>query len=313
MKPRAVRRLPRWFVLLLALAACTEAPRERTPEPGAEMAALNRGAAAPDSAGAALPRPAPPRPEPSLRLDVNLPAGRLDLYDEEKLRKSYQVSVGYLPYRTPVGSYLVEHVVWNPSWTPPESEWAKKRKKTPPGPSNPMGRAKLFFEDPDYYIHGTAAHETLGRPASHGCIRMANQDVVELARLLATRTGAASETFLVRAEERPSETREAYLPRPVRITIRYDRAELRADSLVVHRDIYGLEPDTRAAARRAWTRAGRPLSKLTPDVLAAAIAAGAPKQTTTAPDTLPTPHPSVVGTPVLLGTPVLAPTDSGPP
>jgi murein L,D-transpeptidase YcbB/YkuD len=47
-----------------------------------------------------------------------------------------------------------------------------------------MGRVKIFFKQPDYYIHGTRAVDSLGEAESHGCVRMRNSEVIELAKLV---------------------------------------------------------------------------------------------------------------------------------
>lgn len=250
------------------------------------------------------PKPAPkPRtpPDPDLRIEVNVPAGRLDLYKYGTLAKSYPVSVGYVPHRTPIGKFEMHRVIWNPWWHPPESKWAEKRTKTAPGPSNPMGRAKLHLTEA-IYIHGSRATSRLGRPASHGCIRMANASVLELARTIAEHTGTLDATTLKKLESNSAATREVPLPRPIAVYLRYERAEIRNDRLIVHRDVYGRDPDPAASARRAWTGAGRDLALLTPEVLAAAVARGQPPKP--APPAPPAP-------PRLLG--VAAPQPSGTP
>ncbi len=73
-----------------------------------------------------------------------------------------------------------------PSWTPTDGE--KKRLDVPdfvaPGPQNPMGaRAMYLFEgskDTLYRIHGTNQPEYIGQAISSGCIRMTNEDVIDL-------------------------------------------------------------------------------------------------------------------------------------
>jgi lipoprotein-anchoring transpeptidase ErfK/SrfK len=92
-----------------------------------------------------------------------------------------------------------------PSWTPTESE--KQRLGVPnyvaPGPQNPMGaRAMYLFEgnkDTLYRIHGTNQPEYIGQAISSGCIRMTNEDVIDLYNrvkpnatvvVLASKTGA---------------------------------------------------------------------------------------------------------------------------
>jgi lipoprotein-anchoring transpeptidase ErfK/SrfK len=79
----------------------------------------------------------------------------------------------------------------NPSWTPPEEmikrtpKYARWRNGMPGGiPENPLGaRALYLFDgggDTMYRIHGTNAPSSIGTAASSGCIRMLNQEVVEL-------------------------------------------------------------------------------------------------------------------------------------
>ena len=237
----------------------------------------------------AEPAPAPPEPkpepkprippDPDLRIEVNIPAGRLDLYQYGTLTKSYPVSVGYAPYHTPVGKFEMHRVIWNPWWHPPESEWAAKRTKTAPGPSNPMGRAKLHLTEL-IYIHGTIARSKLGRPASHGCIRMANESVLELARIVAEHTAALDTVTIRKLEKNSTANREVRLPRPIAVHLRYERAEIRNDTLVVHRDVYGRDTNPAASARRAWTEAGRDLALLTPEAVAAAVTRGQPPKPT---------------------------------
>lgn len=50
----------------------------------------------------------------------------------------------------------------------------------PPGLSNPLGLRAINWSAPNIRFHGTSATYSLGYNASHGCIRMSNEDVVEL-------------------------------------------------------------------------------------------------------------------------------------
>ena len=99
--------------------------------------------------------------------------------------KRYDVAVGTKKHPTPMGRFGVRHIVWNPAWVPPKATWSKgKQPAAPADPNNPMKVVKLFFQEPDYYIHGTDQEDTLGAAASHGCIRLAQQDVYDLARFI---------------------------------------------------------------------------------------------------------------------------------
>jgi lipoprotein-anchoring transpeptidase ErfK/SrfK len=70
-----------------------------------------------------------------------------------------------------------------PSWTPP-AEMLKRRPDLPRfmtgGPENPMGARAMYLGSSLYRIHGTNEPNTIGQAVSSGCIRMTNDDVVDL-------------------------------------------------------------------------------------------------------------------------------------
>ncbi len=136
--------------------------------------------------------------------------------------REYQVAIGQRRHPTPTGSFNVRRLVWNPRWVPPDAEWAKdKRAREPGDPRNPMGRVKIFFRSPDYYIHGTRETDSLGRAESHGCIRMRNADVIELGRMVMENGGASrSPGWFRRVLNRVSSTQEVRLSQPVPMRVR---------------------------------------------------------------------------------------------
>ncbi len=50
----------------------------------------------------------------------------------------------------------------------------------PPGPTNPLGLRALYLNSPGIRIHGTYKTWTIGTAASHGCMRVANSQIVKL-------------------------------------------------------------------------------------------------------------------------------------
>jgi lipoprotein-anchoring transpeptidase ErfK/SrfK len=70
-----------------------------------------------------------------------------------------------------------------PDWTPPE-EMMKRRPDLPThmagGPANPLGARALYLGSSLYRIHGTNEPNTIGTNVSSGCIRMMNEDVIDL-------------------------------------------------------------------------------------------------------------------------------------
>jgi murein L,D-transpeptidase YcbB/YkuD len=176
--------------------------------------------------------------ENGLRLVVNVPANRLYVYEDGVRTRTYAVSVGLQGYETPAGSYRIREVVWNPWWHPPESNWAAGRKPESPGESNPMGRVKLNF-GPLLYIHGTSEYQSLGNPASRGCVRMRNSDVIELARLVHEYASPGVKPELLETLiDSPTMTRTLRLSRPVEFTAEYNVATIDDGFLILYPDVY---------------------------------------------------------------------------
>ncbi len=114
-------------------------------------------------------------------LTLDRGAFTLRLWKNLKLAKSYTVAVGQEGLETPEGLYHIQEKQVNPSWHVPESAWAGSLagQVIPPGPADPIkARWMGIFEGAG--IHGTDEVESLGSAASHGCVRMAIPDVIEL-------------------------------------------------------------------------------------------------------------------------------------
>jgi lipoprotein-anchoring transpeptidase ErfK/SrfK len=105
----------------------------------------------------------------------------LRFYRGLKLQQSYTIAVGQAGYDTPVGEYSLQSKEVNPTWHVPLSDWAGELagQHIPPGPGNPLVARWMGIYD-GAGIHGTHETGSLGSAASHGCIRMAVGDVVEL-------------------------------------------------------------------------------------------------------------------------------------
>ncbi len=238
--------------LLAALAAALLGP-------AAEAQSVPAVATAPAQAAPAQPSP---RANPRLRMVVNVPAGRLDLIAGDSAVRSYPVSVGTRGHPTPTGTFWISNMIWNPRWHPPESEWAAGRKPEPPGPGNPMGRVKLHISEL-YYIHGTTSVGRLGGPASHGCIRMANADIMDLTRRLhADRTPGFGRQHIDYLVEHSKVTHEVPIYNPIRLDVVYRLAELRGDQVQMHPDVYGRGGRVLADARDLLRRKGLPQDQL---------------------------------------------------
>jgi lipoprotein-anchoring transpeptidase ErfK/SrfK len=115
-------------------------------------------------------------------LVVNRGAFKLQLYKRLKLVKTYPIAVGQAGLETPAGTYTIANKAVNPAWHVPNSDWAGDLAgKVIPGgvPENPI-RARWLGVYDGVGIHGTTARGSIGTNASHGCIRMLEEDVIEL-------------------------------------------------------------------------------------------------------------------------------------
>ena len=159
----------------------------------------------------------------NLRLVADLSDSRLKMYEADTLVWQYPISPGTPAYPTPPGEYLIRRLVWNPRWTPPpDAEWAKKYTAKEPGsPANPMKVAKIFFKEPDYYIHGTGETYKLGQPASHGCLRMDPEHVAEVAKFVMEHGGQPrEESWFWRVLHFRNEEKPIILRNPIPLTVK---------------------------------------------------------------------------------------------
>jgi L,D-transpeptidase ErfK/SrfK len=211
--------------------------------------------------------PTPPHAgagEPPIRLVINIPAGRLDVFERGQRTRSYLVSVGRRGYETPAGSYYINRIEWNPWFHPPKSNWARNWKIAPPGPDNPMGRVKLQFSTL-LYLHGTSEEEEarLGARASHGCVRMGEQDIRELARLIHRySTPGVSAKVLDELAEPGAKNRSFPLPRGVPLSVTYNIVEVRDGQIVINPDVYrrkgdSIKPQLTAALQKLGVSPGQ--------------------------------------------------------
>jgi lipoprotein-anchoring transpeptidase ErfK/SrfK len=94
----------------------------------------------------------------------------------------YGVGVGRPGFDWAGAHSITRKAEW-PSWTPP-SQMLKRRPDLPRhmagGPDNPLGARALYLGSTLYRIHGSNEPETIGQAVSSGCIRMLNEDVVDL-------------------------------------------------------------------------------------------------------------------------------------
>jgi lipoprotein-anchoring transpeptidase ErfK/SrfK len=104
----------------------------------------------------------------------------LRLFKDLKPAGEYPIAVGTIGFDTPAGLYHIQNKAVDPAWSVPEWGGSLAGQVIPGGtPENPLKERWLGIYD-GAGIHGTDDVASLGTAASHGCIRMAIPDVIEL-------------------------------------------------------------------------------------------------------------------------------------
>ena len=112
---------------------------------------------------------------------VNLGSHSLSLYNRDTLLASYPIAVGSPEFPTCIGQWAVVKMEKNPTWHNRGPAWAENMPDSiPPGPGNPLGTRAMHLNGGGVLIHGTTSTWSIGRSASHGCIRMYMGDVEAL-------------------------------------------------------------------------------------------------------------------------------------
>ena len=145
----------------------------------------------------AAPQTVVPAAAPKRVIVVSLEDRKLALVEDGQVKKVYAVAVGKPSTPSPVGTFTIERRVVNPTYR-------HNGKTVLPGPGNPVGTRWMGLSIHGYGIHGTNEPKSIGKAASHGCIRMARTDLEEFyesvevgdsVELIGTRNGETAHLF----------------------------------------------------------------------------------------------------------------------
>lgn len=121
-----------------------------------------------------LDQPAEPAPVAHRRkVVVSIPHRKLALLEDGAVKKVYPVAVGAETSPSPIGSFEVRTRLVKPTYYHPG-------KVIPAGANNPLGTRWIGLSMKGYGIHGTNFERSVGKAASHGCIRMHRNDLEQL-------------------------------------------------------------------------------------------------------------------------------------
>jgi lipoprotein-anchoring transpeptidase ErfK/SrfK len=115
---------------------------------------------------------------PVRRVVVSIPDRKLAVLENDRVLRTFDVAVGTPQSPSPTGNFTVVNHIPNPTWY-------YKGKIVGPGPGNPVGTRWIGLSAAGYGLHGTNVPSSIGKNASHGCIRLRNADVEKLFELVA--------------------------------------------------------------------------------------------------------------------------------
>jgi L,D-transpeptidase ErfK/SrfK len=120
---------------------------------------------------------------------IDLSARTLYWFGGSTLKARYPVAVGRLDWATPPGRYRIVGRREDPTWHVPASIQREMEERgdevvttVPPGPTNPLGKYWIQLSAPGIGMHGTNAPASIGRYASHGCLRLLPAHIERLFR-----------------------------------------------------------------------------------------------------------------------------------
>jgi lipoprotein-anchoring transpeptidase ErfK/SrfK len=203
------------------------------------------------------------------RVVVNIPAFRMDLFQNGSLVKSYKVGIGYPEFPLPFGLRKAQSVIFNPSWTPPDSPWVAKMKNATPGETiepgskdNPLGPIKIPIGLPSL-IHGGKSPAKIGKFASHGCVGLTNAQVRDFAMLLMhAANNEVSDKQVTEYLADKTKTKTVKLGQVIPVELRYETIVLEDGKLHIYKDVYGQDTNTEENLRRVLETHGTRLEDL---------------------------------------------------
>jgi hypothetical protein len=203
------------------------------------------------------------------RVVVNIPAFRMDLFQDGSLVKTYKIGIGYPEFPLPQGLRKAQQIIFNPTWTPPDSPWVAKMKNVTPGETveagdkdNPLGPIKIPIGLPSL-IHGGKSPARIGKFASHGCVGLTTPQIKDFAGQLAKISNtedvsAKMATYL----ENKEKTQTVKLKQTVPVELRYETIVLEGGKLHIYKDVYAQDTNTEDNLRRVLEANGLKLDDL---------------------------------------------------
>ena len=113
------------------------------------------------------------RPRVKRQIVISVPDRKLAVMEGEAVLRVFPIAVGTAESPSPTGTFAITKRLEQPTYYHPGQVIS-------PGKNNPLGPRWIGLNVKGYGIHGTNAPASVGKAASHGCIRLRNRDIVQL-------------------------------------------------------------------------------------------------------------------------------------
>lgn len=182
--------------------------------------------------------------DPDIKITINVPAFQMTLWQNGMEVKSYPIGVGMLDYPLAISLRKGTSIEWNPVWIPPSSEWVDASSTVkageivlPTDPRNPLGKVKIPLGY-GYLLHQAKGPGDMGSLVSHGCVRVLQSDLYDLAEKIVTSLDLDVTFEQISAAKESKNTLVAPIEPGLPVEITYDTMVIEGGKLHIYPDVY---------------------------------------------------------------------------
>ena len=197
-----------------------------------------------------------------IRVTINLPSFQMTLWQNGREVKTYPVGIGLIEYPVAISLRSARTIEWNPVWIPPSSDWIEKSSTVKPGeivlptdPRNPLGKVKIPLGY-GYLLHQAKGPADMGSLVSHGCIRVMQSDLYDLAEKIVAARDLDVTPDQIRIAKSNKKTLVAEIAPELTVEITYDTIVVENGVLHIYPDVYERKTNTVANVRAELRSSG---------------------------------------------------------
>lgn len=200
--------------------------------------------------------------DPDIKVTINLPSFQMTLWQNGNEVKTYPVGIGLVEYPVAISMRSAGSIEWNPVWIPPSSDWIERSSTVKPGeivrptdPRNPLGKVKIPLGY-GYLLHQAKGPTDIGSLVSHGCVRVLQNDLYDLAEKIVAARDLDVTPAQIRAAKSNKKTLVAKIEPELTVEITYDTIVVENGALHVYPDVYHRKSNTVSNVRAELRSSG---------------------------------------------------------